>query len=126
MNLRKRASVIIIVFAVLFALLAYRQHQSTRARAQLLEFRSSIALGMNQAGVERLLNSGRYEALELLRASPTEWIVTTPLELGARNWCIRLMFVDQAISAFGVRTPDNGYERPSDAPTDMGSLEQLK
>lgn len=85
MNLRKRAILIIIVIAVLFALLAYRQHLSKRARAQLLDFRSSIALGMNQAGVERLLNSGRYEALELLRASPTEWIVTSSLarEIGA-------------------------------------------
>lgn len=46
-------------------------------------------------------------------------ILETPFELGAKNWVLHLMFEEEELVAFVVRTMDSESGHPLDAPPDV-------
>ena len=111
-----------IVLTLVLAVLAHRDRSITHAQNQLLQFRSSLAIGLKQSEIQSRLSAGDYDQLELVQGSARYWLVTTPLQLGATNWILRLKFADGSLAAYGVRTADTPGVRPDDAPADVGPM----
>lgn len=119
-NIGRRAVIGAVVVLVTVGI-AYSQYTGGRAQEQLLDLRASLRLGLSPGEVEALYDTGRYNELTLLRQRPDVWIVNTPMEFGASNWCLHLGFADRSLSSIRVRFVDDPTERPAVAPADVGA-----
>jgi hypothetical protein len=106
MKLRGRMLIGVAVFLMVIGTISYSRYSSDRAQTQLLQLRDALTLGSSQNDVERILRSEEYRQLTLVRQTPDVWIVNTPIEFGASNWCLYLTFVDQALCEITVRSTD--------------------
>jgi hypothetical protein len=50
--------------------------------------------------------------------SAQSWVVYTPLEFGAKNWTLILLFDESEVVGIGIRTEDSEKMKPKDAPED--------
>jgi hypothetical protein len=119
MSRGRRAVIIGGIVLVAIGGISYSRYASHRAHEQLLAFRASLSLELSENDVEAKFKSGRYTALTLLREGEDVWTVDTPLEFGAGNWYLRLIFKDKSLRGVLVRTPDLPLRRPGDAPPDI-------
>jgi hypothetical protein len=87
-------------------------------RVAMLKIREGIQLG---DGYESVLKNYWQHAptdLSLFAGSSETWTVSTPLELGARNWVLFIQFAEGKVSAVKVRRSDG--PPPYDGPADVG------
>ena len=78
-----------------------------RANEQLTELRAALTLGMSQSEVEETFRSAHYDELTLSRQGRDTWIINTPMEFGASNWCLDLTFTDNLLNGVVVRFVDD-------------------
>ena len=104
---------------LLIGTMSYSRYASHRAHQQLLQFQTSLTLGFAQDHVADLFESAQYSELTLLQQREDIWIVTTPMEFGASNWCLYLAFANKSLTGISVRSVDDPTPRPPDAPPDL-------
>lgn len=121
MKAAKAVSLGLTALIILVVWQSYCAKQRHEARRQLLDFRAAIRLGASPTEVEQQLDPIRYNKLTLYHIDASHWIVTTPAELGARDWCLFLDFVDRSLREVRVRTSDRADVRPTGAPEDIRS-----
>lgn len=95
--------------------ISHARSASDRARQQLMQFRASLTLGLSLHEVEKLLKSTQHRELTLHHRDDV-WIVATPMEFGASNWDLHLVFTDKSLTGILVRSLDEPTKRPADAP----------
>jgi hypothetical protein len=93
-----------------------------RNRQSILDAYARLRIGMtaHQAGaaVSRLSSAG-FRVYGTCGGSDA-CVVSAPLEVGARNWMLYLQFESDRLSSARIRTEDSAYERPEQAPPDLG------
>ena len=119
---RNKLTVIAACLLLVCGLIIYGLHlkqMHADARSQLLRVRQSLADANTKSDVDRLFVPSRYPLLEMHKASPAEWIVTTPYEFGATNWYLYLEFQGATLSEVRLRLEDSESIRPDLAPPDI-------
>jgi hypothetical protein len=86
-------------------------------RAAILKMRDELRPGDGYEKVLRSYWQHTSSDLQLYSGSPKSWSVSTPYQIGAREWVLRLDFTNGKLSAIRVRTADG--PRPDDAPEDI-------
>jgi hypothetical protein len=109
-----------LIFAALVAVIAYTSSERKREyRAKISALTSEVGDHHGDLGdLRQLLNEPRFQGLTLRQESPTEWIVETPTEFGAKNWILYVELSDSRITTLRVRTLDSNNVRPEGAPPD--------
>lgn len=101
------------------AYVTYCREQREAAHRDLLRFASLIKIGESRDDVRAALTNGEFAYLSLDRDDPSVWRVHTPLELGATNWRLLIVFDhDGRLAAIGFRTEDSERRHPTIAPAD--------
>jgi hypothetical protein len=91
-----------------------------KSRAAILDVYSKVSIGANKKYIENVFNLGSYGFLTLHKDSQ-EWIISTPVELGASNWIMIIIFCKDIVSNIRIRTMDDASARPNDAPIDKSN-----
>jgi hypothetical protein len=109
-----------LIFGALVAVIAYTSSERKREyRAKISALTSEVRDHHADIGdLRQLLNEPRFQGLTLRQESPTEWIVETPSEFGAKNWILYVELSDSRITTLRVRTLDSNNVRPEGAPPD--------
>jgi len=118
MSVAHRAIIGVSIVLLVIGAISYSRLASHRAHQQLMQFRASLTLGLSQDEVEQLFKSAQSRELTLHQREDA-WIVATPVEFGASNWNIHLVFTDKSLTGILVRSLDEPTRRPTDAPLDM-------
>ena len=100
--------------------------QAGDARSEVLEVFSTIPGTASKEEIERIVTSGGHSHLRLVKVSPSEWLVETPLQFGAGNWVLWIEFEGQEIRALRVRTADSKEVLPERAPPDRTFRQNLR
>ncbi|MGL4464671.1 MAG: hypothetical protein ACRC1K_21165 [Planctomycetia bacterium] len=113
----------LIVFAVLgcfilamlgvFGVLSEWSRQRQENRAAAAEIFDRIALGQSDEDVRSLIvESAKSKPIELREHRANVWLIDTPLEFGANNWQVWLVFTDRKLTASGIRLLDGLTLKP--------------
>ena len=117
----KRASLVVgaaVCFAIAIgAVTAVRQRRSN-ARADLVRVAEQIKLGDLEKNTLDVITARFSDAHMIAVNADHICRVATPLEFGATNWVLYVLFKDQEVVGVGFRRDDNPHRRPRDAPHD--------
>jgi hypothetical protein len=106
-----------IVVGMLWPLLSETVHGRHRSEREVHDFVSRVQRGQATADVERTFRDGRYEKLTVRSRSDREWWITTPAQLGASDWIVRLHVEAGRVVSVRVGTADESDVTPARAPT---------
>lgn len=101
----------------------FHTHESNKPRRiALLQIRNAISVGASHTEVLAAYWEHRTDQLRLSADSPTEWLITIPLEFGARDWKLVIEFRNGQVSAVRIRTSDglSPKQGPKDKQIDAG------
>ncbi len=93
-----------------------------QSRNLVLQTYESLRLGMTVVEVSEVIAHQEWPDGWCNRTYLNESgtiILSTPFELGAKNWILHLMFREKKLAAFVVRTMDSESEHPPDSPPDV-------
>jgi len=93
---------------------------SLQAKQRIVDLMEIINPGDARAKVELAISDKQSFSLDVIKTSDEEWIIKTPLEFGARNWILYLIFKDDVVTSLFIRTSDDKSVRPEGAPNDKG------
>ncbi|MEO5820726.1 MAG: hypothetical protein ABIT71_09490 [Vicinamibacteraceae bacterium] len=105
-----------IVTLMLWPLLSETFHGRHQSEREVGAFVASVKLGQAAADVERVLREGRYQKLSVRSKKDHEWWLTTPSQLGASDWIVKLEFEDRRVVSVRVGSSDQANVTPSRAP----------
>ncbi|MCW5554891.1 MAG: hypothetical protein KIS67_22350 [Verrucomicrobiae bacterium] len=108
------ACIAILLYFLLFGI-PFRDEESRR---QVISLYDHLAVGMTAADVETNFTHVDFFSLKLRKVSETNWVIQSPMEIGARNWDLWLQFESNKLIAVKVRLADSKERRPSAAPID--------
>ena len=75
-------------------------------RKALTSIYDCISVNSSRADVLACYYRNRTDDLRLLADIQNEWIVRIPMELGAKDWCLRIDFDDDKVMSVRIRTSD--------------------
>lgn len=103
----------------------YKWDKANQERARISHERmtttiNSLCLGMSFDKVETVIKQRDWpqESYSLSR-SANLGVIHTPMEFGAMNWILHLVFDNGSLASIRVRTDNASCEHPRDAPKDV-------
>jgi hypothetical protein len=110
------AALCVIVWASIFTFVFHTHKRNAPHREALLQIRDAVSMGASRDDVLAAYWRFRSNALTLRQETATDWLISMPLEFGARDWLLLIEFRDDRVTAVRVRTSDG--PAPDDGPTD--------
>jgi hypothetical protein len=109
-----------VIFAVIVALVVvyygwwifasgdvfHSSQQNASHRAALVRIHEAVSVGSSHSDVLSAYWQSRTDSLRLIADTPSEWVITMPLEFGATDWKLVIDFQNDKVSAVRVRTSD--------------------
>jgi hypothetical protein len=109
----------IVVFAMIIGITATRLSAERRsARRDLASLASLINVGDSRVNAAWTITHNRSLYLDFDDSDKRIWRVRTPLEFGATNWHLMILFDSDDVAGIGIRTADSPKLCPDDAPRD--------
>lgn len=112
----------LLLLCVAIFLIAYRMlfgwPDESKGRKQVIELYKNLDIGMFPELVRETCHGAKFQALRLFEISATNWIIQTPMSMGAVNWDIRLSFGTNGLDAVRIRLADSEHMPPHAAPPD--------
>lgn len=125
LNRQRNLVVAGVLIGALLVLLVYIGHlfnftggAKLEARQKTTEIMNGLAVGDSKERIAGFLDSKLPFDFKLSKLSD-QWIISTPLEIGATGWVLHLRFRDEGMTSAFIRVQDGNY-RPRDAPPDKG------
>ena len=119
------ASGALLAIAAFVVIAISSNHRKATVRRDISQLHNSFALGDTRqevlADLEVFRKSSDRQWMTVHSSSteaPETVSVETPLEFGARNWILHLLFANGKLVGIGVRTEDSDKSRPPRAPLD--------
>ncbi len=111
-----------LAFVALLALAAlaviWSGSKSKEAREELEAAFARVQLGASSSEIRALIGESEFRHLKLREVDPSNILVQTPLEWGARNWVLWIEVTNEKVTALRIRFHDNKNRRPDLAPPD--------
>jgi hypothetical protein len=98
--------------------LLFKWSNDKTGRDTIVALYGSLNMGMSPASVRDIYHGARYSSLRLYELSATNWVVQSPISVGAVNWNLWLDFNTAGLVAVKVRLADSRYAHPKSAPPD--------
>ncbi len=87
-------------------------------RQQITNLYNDLKIGMEKEKVEEVINVHKWPP-ENLYCESSFLVLNSPLEMGARNWVLRIEFdKKEKVIGIKIRTSDGPDYKPSEAPGD--------
>ncbi len=115
------SAIIITAFCAIYIFSIVRKvSYQPEARREMRDLFRRASIGDSQARVRQIFGAGRYQTLTLRTIGPSQWMVSSPPEFGAKNWAFYIEYDGRGkVGALGIRTNDSIYQKPRDsAPAD--------
>lgn len=90
---------------------------SHKATTELLSIYESLSLSMNYDDIPDQVSLARLVRVD--DKSTGIVIYKTPTTIGARNWILVALIVEQRLAGYGIRCDDSVHLQPSNAPADV-------
>ena len=91
---------------------------SQQSRESVVRIYRLLNPGLSREAVRERLSGHFGENLKLREISATNWVIQTPMEVGAANWDVWLEFNTTSLTAVRIRLADSKKFWPSGAPDD--------
>ncbi|MBW8035814.1 MAG: hypothetical protein FVQ79_09340 [Planctomycetes bacterium] len=92
------------------------ERQQTRDR--ICRFVEDLQLGLSKNQVEEIVNKHDLPDISVSHEK-SEIRLRTPIEWGAQNWVVYLIFENDLLSEIKIRTEDSRSHKPKEAPPDI-------
>jgi hypothetical protein len=110
---------VIAIACVVIALGVWRSRVNGQAQTELLDLWANLSSSATSSDVESNFSKGHYQYLELRKETSDHWLVETPVQFGASNWCLHLTFAGPKLAEMRIRLLDSSSIRPDSAPQDV-------